>query len=78
MIRRLTISSPVVSRSDEKIKEIFRNREQRRKILWLVEKWREQVPEEEERRAMKILEELNLDTYKVGNTLPADWLWIKS
>lgn len=42
----------------------------------LVEKWRDRVSAEEERRAMEILERFEIDLYRLGESLPVDRIWI--
>jgi 16S rRNA C967 or C1407 C5-methylase (RsmB/RsmF family) len=74
MMHRLTTPSASTHKSDEKTKEVLKNREENNR--WVVEKWREKVTEEEERRVMEILKQFDLDVYQFGNTLPANWLWI--
>ena len=44
----------------------------------LVEKWRDKVSEEEERRAMDILGVFELDTYSFGDALPNRQLWLRT
>ena len=77
MLHRLNIPSASTYKSNERTKEVLQNKEDGRN-RWLVEKWREAVGEEEERRAMRILEQFDLDLYQFGNALPADSFWVKS
>jgi hypothetical protein len=73
-MHRLTTPSASTHKSDEKTKEVLKNREENNR--WVVEKWREKVTEGEERRVMEILKQFDLDVYQFGNTLPANWLWV--
>lgn len=66
MMQRLTIPSASTHKCDEKTKEVLKNREGSNR--WVVEKWREKVTEEEERRAMEILEQFNVDVYQYGHS----------
>ena len=74
MMHRLTTPSASTHKSDEKTKEVLKNREENNR--WVVEKWREKVTEGEERRVMEILKQFDLEVYQFGNTLPANWLWV--
>ena len=71
--------------SDDKTKQMLKRREQetdagktRSLDTWLVEKWRERIDEEEERRLMEILDVFEIEAYRRGSTLPADQFWIRS
>lgn len=74
---RLQIPSSTVSLSDQKTQEVFSGKEsQPRKDRWLVEKWREKVGPEEERRVMEILKAFDMNIYKAGEALPSDEVWL--
>lgn len=42
----------------------------------LIDKWRDKVGEEEEVRALELLELFELDLYRSGDVFPAEWAWI--
>ncbi|MBZ0168812.1 Sulfotransferase domain protein [Candidatus Methylomirabilis lanthanidiphila] len=65
MVQRLTIPSASTHKCDEKTKQVLKNRKENNR--WVLEKWREKVTEEEERRAMEILEQFNVDLYRFGD-----------
>ena len=77
MARRLGVPSASTYKSDERTRTVLAGRGQEEKSRWLVEKWRQRVTEEEERRAMDILEMFKVEAYRFGMSLPADWLWVK-
>lgn len=66
MAQRLTIPSASTHKCDEQTKQVLKNREENNR--WVVEKWRERVTEEQERRAMEILELFDVDLYQYGNS----------
>jgi hypothetical protein len=76
MMNRLGVPSSVKGKSDEATQRALEKGN--RKRAWLVEKWREQVSEAEERGVMGILERFQLDAYRCGDVLPSDQLWIKA
>lgn len=43
---------------------------------WLIEKWRDAVSLEEERRLMDILERFEIDVYRFGDVRPTESVWI--
>lgn len=67
MLRHLAIPSAVKAKSNPETQQALERGTDRR---WLVEKWRNQVSEREERRAMEILELFQLDIYRYGEFLP--------
>jgi hypothetical protein len=75
MMDRLTVPSAVKAKSDKETQSMLESGTGRRS--WLVEKWRKQVNESQERRAMEILERFQLDVYGCGDLLPADRVWIR-
>lgn len=76
MLERLTTPSGVKAKSDAETQQVLEDATNRRS--WLVEKWRKQVSESEERRVMEILKRFDLDVYSHGDLLPAERLWIGS
>jgi hypothetical protein len=74
MMCRLTIPSALKSKSNKETQHVLEGRTRRRS--WLVEKWRKQVDESDERRVMGTLERFNIDVYTQGEVLPVDRLWI--
>lgn len=76
MLDRLTTPSGVKAKSDAETQQVLEDATNRRS--WLVEKWRKQVSEQEERRVMEILKRFELDVYSYGDLLPAERLWIGS
>ena len=75
MMDRLAVPSAVKAKSDKETQSVLESGTGTRS--WLVEKWRKQVDESQERRAMEILERFQLDVYRCGDLLPADRVWIR-
>jgi hypothetical protein len=85
MLARLKKPSYSTKWSDDKTKKVLEERLQvgeeradKKLDTWLIEKWREKVDDDEERRLMKILEVFELDLYRHGDSLPASRFWIRS
>jgi hypothetical protein len=76
MRMRLLTPSGVRRKSNVETQAFLRRREPRERG-WLVEKWREQVDERQERHAMEILDRFELDVYRYGEVLPAPRIWIQ-
>jgi hypothetical protein len=76
MYNRLLAPSAVKGKSNQETREALEKRTAPR--VWLIEKWRKQIDETAERRAMDILEYFNIDAYKFGDILPATRLWMRS
>jgi hypothetical protein len=76
MMDRLTTPSGVKAKSDAETRQVLESGTKQRS--WLVEKWRRQVTEAEERRTMAMLKRFGLDAYSSGELLPAERLWIGS
>jgi len=77
MFDRLIAPSGVKAKSDQETRQLLEKRDANKRHL-LVEKWRREVDRSEEIKAMKVLEQFQLDAYTFGNTLPTDRLWIRS
>ncbi len=77
MIDRLTAPSGVRAKSNKETQQLLEKKDADKRHR-LVEKWRKEVDRAEERSAMQILERFQLDVYKFGDVLPADWLWVNS
>jgi len=74
MLARLAVPSLVKRKSDEETRRALENGGTPRP--WFAEKWRKQVSASDERQVMEILERFELDAYRHGDPLPAEWLWI--
>jgi hypothetical protein len=72
---QLIVPSIVKAKSNTETRQLLGAREADMRPR-LVDKWRNQVDEREEARAMKILEVFELDIYRPGDVLPARWAWI--
>jgi hypothetical protein len=75
MMTQLARASGVVKKSDEETQRILKGEAEGRERL--VSKWRKKVSEEEERRAMDILELFEIDAYRFGELLPTERLWVQ-
>jgi hypothetical protein len=75
MLDGLTIPSGVKNKSREDTRQLLEERDVGKRPL-LIEKWRKEIAEAEERSAMKILDRFGLDVYQYGSCLPAEWLWL--
>jgi hypothetical protein len=85
MLEHLSRPSYSTKWSDDKTKKVLEERSHvddegsdQKLNTWLVEKWREKVEPNEERRWMEILDVFELDLYKHGSALPAERFWIRS
>ena len=78
MLRRLAVPSGVIAKSNEDTQQVLLEGRSSNRDKYLVEKWRRQVTEAEERMAMDILERFDIDAYKFGDVLPTDRLWLKT
>lgn len=77
--QRMLDQLPTPSRSSRKSDRSTRrllDADQPTRALRLVEKWRDQVSAEEERRAMDILDQFEIDLYRFGDALPASRIWL--
>lgn len=72
---QLTKASAVKRKSDASTQRLLEQGEHEAR-LELVRKWRKKVTPEEEARLMAMLDVFELDTYKVGEDLPKDALWV--
>jgi hypothetical protein len=73
MLKRLGRPSATTWQSEEKTRNTIAGSE---KKSWLIDRWRERVPESEERSLMKILDRFDIDAYFFKSSIPADDLWI--
>jgi hypothetical protein len=76
-LRRLGVPSASTYKSDERTRTVLAHSATERANQWLVNKWREKVGEDEERRAMNIVEQFDISVYKFGSGLPAEPLWVR-
>jgi hypothetical protein len=76
MRMRLLTPSGVRRKSTLETREFLRRKDAQAR-RWLVEKWREDVDERQERHAMEILDRFDLDVYQCGEILPAPRMWIQ-
>lgn len=76
MRMRLLTPSGVRRKSNLETQAFLRRRDASERS-WLVEKWREQVDERQERHVMEILDRFDLDVYRYGEILPAPRIWIQ-
>jgi hypothetical protein len=74
MVRRLNVPSASERLSDSATRSFLHRHSSER--AWLIDRWREHVPQAEERRAMDILAHFELDAYASGTSLPAASLWV--
>jgi len=75
MLNQLTTPSLSSRKSDGSTRRLL-GAEQPFRSKQLVEKWRDQVGAEDERRAMDMLRRFDIDLYQPGNALPADRIWL--
>ncbi len=68
MLNRVTVPSAVKAKSNQETQQALEQGTDRR---WLVEKWRNHVSEQDERRAMEILEHFQVNVYRYGECLPS-------
>jgi LPS sulfotransferase NodH len=68
MLSRLTIPSAVKGKSNPETQQALEQGTDRR---WLAEKWRSQISERDEHRAMEILAHFQIDVYQPGELLPS-------
>lgn len=75
MLDQLATPSRSVRKSDGSTKKLL-DAEHSMRAQRLVEKWRDRVSDDEERRAMDILRWFEIDIYQSGDTLPSDHIWL--
>lgn len=78
IIKRLEIPSGSTTKSDAQTQSMLQNSQDANTKMWLVEKWRKKVTEEQERQVMSLLELFQIDVYKAGSALPKAPFWIES
>ena len=69
-------SASIRGMSTQATHEMLAQPASRNRSLWLVEKWCEKVPLEQERAAMAVLEMFGIEAYQFGSVFPTDSLWI--
>ena len=72
---RLMVPSIVKEKSSKETRQLLGDRDADKRPR-LVDKWRDHLEEDDEIRAMKILEVFHLDHYRAGDVLPAKRVWI--
>lgn len=76
LLEYLNRASGVKRKSDAETQKLLEQRDNQQKRLRLVSKWRAKVSDDEERKAMNILEAFTIDVYRYGQLLPSEALWV--
>ena len=71
----LDLPSETVRKSDRATAVTLAGPRRAEQSWWLVEKWRQQVSEDDEREVMQILDHFGIDCYRFGEVLPRPPLW---
>ncbi len=72
--KQLNVPSPVINESDSETVNILKGDSNNR--IQLIRKWKNKVSDDDEKRAMDILNEFGIYAYKMGNFLPDASYWI--
>jgi hypothetical protein len=75
MLDRIATPSHSSRKSDGSTRQLL-DGEQPTRARRLIEKWRDQVSADEERRAMEILQRFDIDIYRFGDPLPTERIWL--
>jgi hypothetical protein len=70
MLARLHRPSRTTGKSDRRTAQVLAQPESAERTAWLLERWRSQVGQDDEKRAMEILERFEIDVYEAGEPLP--------
>jgi hypothetical protein len=73
MMRRLSTPSGVKAKSNQETRQLLEQGDSNKWPL-LVRKWRKDVDDAQERKAMEILKPFGLDVYQYGDILPTIWV----
>lgn len=71
MLRRVGVASATITKSDSETKRYFAQSFSGEDHTYLLRKWRDKVPSEEEKRAFEILYRFGIETYAFGEDMPA-------
>lgn len=72
----LGMPSETVRKSDRNTAFVLAGPREPEQSWWLISKWRDQVDEDEEREAMRILDCFGIDCYRFGELLPRSPVWM--
>lgn len=77
MLTQLSVPSNSTFKSDGATQQAL-DRGASEQRSWLIEKWRGRISHDEENRLMDMLQRFDLHSYRAGEVLPTDHVWIRS